>query len=196
MKGWKKRGIKMKMDKVAGSGNDEFYTPYYAVKPIVKYIKENSKIWCPFDNRNSFFVKTLVAEGHEVLATHISNGEDFFNLKDSEIVDWCDYVISNPPYSLKTEVLESLFETKKPFAMLLGVVGLFESQRRFELFRDNDFEIMYMNRRVDYFKDFGEVKPSKSPPFSSVYITSKILPEKIIFEEINKKELTNDNGVA
>lgn len=29
----------MKMDKVAGSGNDEFYTPDYAITPIVKYVK-------------------------------------------------------------------------------------------------------------------------------------------------------------
>ena len=29
----------MKMDKVANSGNDEFYTPRYAVKPILKYLK-------------------------------------------------------------------------------------------------------------------------------------------------------------
>lgn len=28
----------MKMDKVAGSGNDEFYTPEYAVTPIAKYL--------------------------------------------------------------------------------------------------------------------------------------------------------------
>lgn len=28
----------MKMDKVAGSGNDEFYTPEYAIAPIAKYI--------------------------------------------------------------------------------------------------------------------------------------------------------------
>ena len=26
------------MDKVAGSGNDEFYTPNYAITPIMKYI--------------------------------------------------------------------------------------------------------------------------------------------------------------
>ncbi len=26
------------MDKVAGSGNDEFYTPDYAVDPIMKYL--------------------------------------------------------------------------------------------------------------------------------------------------------------
>ena len=28
----------MKMDKVAGSGNDEFYTPEYAIAPIAKYL--------------------------------------------------------------------------------------------------------------------------------------------------------------
>lgn len=30
--------------------------------------------------------------------------------------------------------------------MLVGVVGLFESQERFEMFRENEFEIMYFNR--------------------------------------------------
>lgn len=47
----------MKMDKVAGSGFDEFYTPLYACKPIFKYIKPNSTIWCPFDTEDSWFVK-------------------------------------------------------------------------------------------------------------------------------------------
>lgn len=57
------------------------------------------------------------------------------------------------------------------------------------MFRDNDFEIMYLNFRVDYFKSYDEVKPSKNPPFSSVYISQGILPERIVFEEINKKEV-------
>ncbi len=98
----------------------------------------------------------------------------------------CDYIISNPPYSLKGDVLQRLFDIGKPFAMLVGVVGLFESQKRFEMFRDNDFEIMYMNRRVAYFKDYAEQKPSLNPPFSSVYICHGVLPKKIVFEEIKK----------
>lgn len=180
----------MKMDKVANSKNDEFYTPLYAVKPIEKYLKPRSKVWCPFDTSDSLFVKYLEQKGHTVLATHISEGNDFFEIYDSDLSEWCDYIISNPPYSLKTEVLEHLFKLEKPFAMLLGVVGLFESQKRFELFRDNTFEVMYMNRRVDYLKSYEEQKPSKNPPFSSVYITSKILPKEIVFEEINKKEIS------
>lgn len=34
----KSRGAAMKMDKVAGSGNDEFYTPEYAITPLYKYL--------------------------------------------------------------------------------------------------------------------------------------------------------------
>lgn len=33
----------MKMDKVANSGNDEFYTPIYAIKPIVKFLRGGVK---------------------------------------------------------------------------------------------------------------------------------------------------------
>lgn len=173
----------MKLDQVANSGNDEFYTPDYAIHPILKYIKSGSKVWCPFDNDKSNFVKLLKAHGCSVINTHLENGQNFFEMETPE----CDLILSNPPYSLKTEVLESLFNRGKPFGMLLGVVGIFESQKRFEMFRDNDFEVMYLNRRVAYFKSFEEQKPSLNPPFSSVYICSKILPRQIVFEEIEKK---------
>lgn len=173
------------MDKVANSGNDEFYTPMYAIEPILKYIKPNSIIWCPFDEECSLFVKRFREEGHIVIATHINTGTDFFSCEVPE----CDYIISNPPYSKKGEVLERLFEIGKPFAMLVGVVGLFESQKRFDMFRKNDFEILYMNRRIAYFKDYGEQKPSLNPPFSSVYLCKGMLPKQIVFEEIEKNNI-------
>lgn len=170
------------MDKVAGSGNDEFYTPNYAIEPLLKYLKPNSLIWCPFDTLESNFVKILHLNGHMVDFSHISNGEDFFEIESRD----CDYIISNPPYSLKAEVFERLFKLGKPFAMLVGVVGLFESKKRFNMFKNNEFEIMYFDKRISYFKDYADEKPSLNPPFSSVYICSKILPQKIVFEEITK----------
>ena len=176
----------MKMDKVAGSKNDEFYTPIYAIKPIEKYLKKGSIIWCPFDTDDSLFVKYFKHQGYTVINTHILNGEDFFDIE----VPQCDYIISNPPYSVKGEVLQRLFELKKPFAMLVGIVGLFESKQRFELFRDNPFEIMYINKRVAFFKDYAEQKPSLNPPFSSAYICQGILPKTLVFEEIDKKDFT------
>lgn len=173
----------MKLDVVARSGNDEFYTPPYAIQPILKYVPTGSKVWCPFDTESSHFVQILRDHGCEVVATHLDEGEDFFT---TQVPD-CDYIISNPPYSVKGEVFNHLFQTGKPFAMLVGVVGLFESQKRFEMFRDNMFEVMYLNRRVAYFKDYGDQKPSLNPPFSSVYLCSGMLPKQIVFEEIIKK---------
>ena len=65
----------MKMDKIANSKNDEFYTPLYAIKPITKYLKKNSTIWCPFDTEDSLYVKYFKSLGHEVIHTHINNIE-------------------------------------------------------------------------------------------------------------------------
>lgn len=175
----------MKLDIVAGSKNDEFYTPEYAITPILKYVKDYSKVWCPFDTKESLFVKKLREKGCSVTSTHIVYGENFFKLKPPME---CDYIISNPPYSTKGDVLERLFSFNIPFAMLVGVVGLFESQKRYNLFKNNDFEIMYLNKRVAYFKDYSEQKPSLNPPFSSVYICKNMLPKQIVFEEIEKTQ--------
>lgn len=80
--------------------NDEYYTPDYAVIPIMNKIPKGSKIWCPFDTSDSQYVKVFKDNGYEVINTHISNGEDFFTIDVPE----CDYIISNPPYSQKEKI--------------------------------------------------------------------------------------------
>lgn len=168
--------------------NDEFYTPNYAINPLLKYLKPNSKICCPFDSKKSNFYRLLTQGGHTVKATHVWDDQfsnDFFDLSN-EYLSQFDYIISNPPYSIKYEVFKRLFEIGKPFAMLVGVVGLFESDKRFTIFSKNSFEIMYLNKRVSYFKSYDDQKPSLNPPFSSVYICSGILSKQIMFERISK----------
>jgi len=171
----------MKMDKIANSGNDEFYTPRYAVEPLLKYLPKEKIIWCPFDTEESLIVKTLKEKDLKVNATHIKNGEDFFSTQPQG-----EIIISNPPYSKKFEVFEKLFELNIPFAMLVGVVGLFESQKRFNLFSKNKFEIMWLNKRISYFKSYEEQKPSVCPPFSSVWLCKQILPCENLFETVLK----------
>jgi hypothetical protein len=173
----------MKMDVVAGSKNDEFYTPDYAITPLLKYVPPRAVVWCPFDTDKSNFVRLLREHGCNVVNTHIENGQDFFRTS----IPKCDIIISNPPYSKKTEVLERLFDIGKPFAMLVGVIGLFESKRRFSMFRDNEFEIMYFDKRVAYCQSYFDHKPTANPPFSSVYVCHRVLPSKIVFEQIEKK---------
>lgn len=47
--------LQAKTDKAS----DEVYTPAYAVKPIIKYIKQSDVVWCPFDLEDSEYVKLI-----------------------------------------------------------------------------------------------------------------------------------------
>ena len=44
---------------LTASNNDELYTPYYAVDPIIEYVPKGKVIWCPFDKEWSAFVQIL-----------------------------------------------------------------------------------------------------------------------------------------
>lgn len=170
---------------VASSGNDEFYTPDYAVKPLLEFVPKSWRVWCPFDTDASHIVKLLATQGNAVLASHIDSGTDFFKASLPE----CDAIISNPPYSKKTEVFERLFALGRPFAMLVGVVGLFEGQRRFSAFSANKFEIMWLDKRVSYLRNYDDEIPALNPPFSSAWITSRLLPQANIFRRIEKPRI-------
>lgn len=164
--------------------NDEYYTPLYAIVPIEKYLKRNSTIWCPFDTKDSLYVKYFRQQGHTIIHTHIDDGVDFFKAEPPE---HCEYIISNPPYSCKDRVFKRLFEFGLPFGMLVNLTGLFTAKSRFDVFNNNKVEQMVFNSRVQYLTSYEDNSPKKYPPFESGYICSKILPDSLIFEEVDKK---------
>ena len=152
--------------------DDEYNTPECAVVVIEKYLKRNSKIWCPFDKDDSNFVKYFKKMGHNVVNTHIEYGQDFFkcNVKTN-----FDYIISNPPFSVKTQVFEKLIEIGIPFAMLINLVGICDNKKRFKLFSEaNNFNILYIYPRIKYIKDGVQTAGAM---YQSGYVTSGILDE-------------------
>lgn len=97
--------------------------------------------------------------------------------------------VENDYYATPFEATEAILSREELHGSILEPAageGHFESQKRFEMFREHDFEIMYLNRRVSYFKNYADQKPSLNPPFSSVYVCKGMLPKQIIFEEIQK----------
>ena len=160
--------------------NDEYYTPAYAVYPIIKYLKPNSVIWCPFDKEDSQYVKVFKKQGFDVIYGHIETGEDFFKVDVPE----CDYIISNPPYSLKGEVFKRLYEIGKPFAILINFQGIFDHKDRFTMFKNNRVEMLWLSPRVNFIK-YGEYK-SSGVPFQSGYLCSEISNKQLNFEFLNK----------
>lgn len=159
---------------------DEYYTKVFAIIPLLKYINSNKIVWCPFDKEESNFVKVLKMNGNKVIYSHIETGQDFFYYKPSKKYD---YIISNPPFSLREPILERLFSIGKPFAMLLNESGLFDSKKRYKLLKYNKFEMMIFNKRIDY---INNSKSLRGVPFKSIYLCSKILPQQIIFEELKE----------
>lgn len=142
-----------------------------------------ARIWCPFDKEDSAFVKVFKLKGFDVIRGHIDEGQDFF----FERVPECDYIISNPPYSKRDEILKRLYAIGKPFAMLLNYAGIFDSKSRFRMFKRYGVELLLLSPRVKYYNDCDEWL--KSPPFQSCYICNGILNERIIFKELNELAL-------
>lgn len=158
--------------------SDEWFTPKTAILSIINFLPIGKIIWCPFDTEESNFVKVLRENGFVVEHSHIQNkDEDFFNYEPFE---W-DIIVSNPPYSIRNDILKRAFAFGKPFALLMNTNGLFDSQIRYDLFSQNDFSLFYLKGRVNYMKEYGKVEKS-SPPFQSAYICNKLFNEKIVFE--------------
>lgn len=162
--------------------SDEYYTPKEAVLPIIKYIDKGNKpsytIWCPFDSEESEYVKCIRAAGHKVIASHIDDDKNFFYYEPDE---WYDYIISNPPFSLKDDILKRLCELNKPFAILLPLPTL-QGQKRFKYLKD--CQALIFDKRVNFWQDKEHTKMAKGVAFASIYICKDFLPNDLIFEKM------------
>lgn len=165
------------------ANTDEWFTPETAITPLLPYISQFKRIWCPFDHNDSViqsnFVKVLTDAGHAVINSHIDYGQDFFTYSPSQPYD---AIISNPPYSLRNEVLERLYALGKPFAMLVNYSGLFDNRIRFKLFQENGVQLFVLYGRTKFYKRGTLPDSGLSPLFQSIYVCNKILPQDILFQ--------------
>jgi len=158
---------------------DEYYTPIILVEPILKYIPPQSTIWCPFDTEDSEFVILLKQDGHKVIYSHLWMGEeyDFFDYEPEE--DY-DYIISNPPFTVKLKVFERLYALGKPFAMVMGLpiinyqeVGLFFYNKQES---GKNLQLLIVDKKVSF--------DGNTASFNNSYFCWGMLPKDIIFEHL------------
>jgi len=153
--------------------NDECYTPNYGVLPILKYIPKKAIVWCPFDTKESQFVKEISKE-NKVVFSHISTGQDFFNYEPEQ---W-DIIISNPPFTNKRKYFERALSFNKPFALIMSNTWLNDSAPK-QLFKDKDLQLLMFDKRMEF-------NNNKKITFSSSYFCYNLLPKQIIMEKIFK----------
>lgn len=152
------------------STQDEYYTPTYAVALLEPYIFRFKTIWCPFDTEDSNYVKYYRQLGYKVIATHIDAGQDFLSFTPDFKFD---VIISNPPFSLKNEILEKCYQYKKPFALLLPFT-MFNSIKTIGILNRNKDEVqfMIMDKRISF--------NGERPNFTCWYVCKDVLPQQIV----------------
>ena len=158
--------------------NDECYTPYYAVIPILKYIPKDAIVWCHFDTEESEFVKQI-SNTNKVEYSHISTGQDFFNYEPD---DW-DIMLSNPPFTQKRKYFERALSFNKPFALIMTNTWLNDSAPK-QLFKDKDLQLLMFDKRIEFTDPTGHV--DNKITFSSSYYCYNFLPKQIIMKELDK----------
>lgn len=184
----RKAGCKQGMSEALGvnfstqikhSNTDEWYTTEESVRLIIPFLNKGGykRILCPFDKSESNFVKVLTDNGFDVTYSHIETGTDFFDINN--LNDY-DAIVSNPPFSKRQAILEKLFAANVPFAMILNFNGLFDSKTRWNLFKNNTFELLVPLGRMHFFNENCE---GNSPNFQSVYVCKNMLPKQIVFTE-------------
>jgi len=162
----------------SGGNNDECWTPAYGVTPILKYIPKDAKVWCPFDTKESEFVKQIGAQ-NLVISTHISTGQDFLTYTPN--FEW-DVIVSNPPFTNKRKFFERALLFNKPFALIMTNTWLNDSAPK-QLFKDKDLQLLMFDKRMKFHSPDG--RPNDKITFSSSYYCWNFLPKQIIMEELS-----------
>ena len=168
------------INKSMKSKNDERYTPPILVRPILKYLKPNSIIWCPFDTENSEFVILLKNAGYKVIYSHIWYGQDFFEYEPDEEYD---YIISNPPFSKKLQVLDRLYKLNKPFAMLMNIECL-NYQVVGNFFLDKELQLLIVDKKVSF--------DGNTASFNTSYFCKDMLPKDLMFYHLENNNTGNN----
>lgn len=160
----------------SNGGGDEAYTPSYGVEPILEYIPKDAVVWCPFDTKESEFVKQI-SNQNSVVFSHISLGQDFFTY---EPFYW-DIIISNPPFTNKRKYFERALSFNKPFALIMTNAWLNDSAPK-QLFKNKDLQLLMFDKRMKFNSPDG--RPNNKITFSSSYYCWNFLPKQIIMKEL------------
>ena len=161
---------------------DEYYTPRILARAIIPHVKQGglplrATIWCPFDTANSEFVLCLKEAGFKVIHSHIWEGKDFFEYEPEEHYD---YIISNPPYTLKLDVFRRLFELDKPFAMVMGL-PILNYQEVGSFFHDyanegKHLQLLIVDKKVSF--------DGNTASFNNSFFCRDMLERDIIFHHL------------
>ena len=152
-------------------GDDEFYTLKETWEAIEQYIPKDKIIWEAFSNGRFEAVEYLKTICKEV----ITNTGNFFDNNEGEIV------LTNPPFSVKRDVLVRLKEMEKPFICILPTLAL-QTKYIQDIF-GGELQVILPSKKIFFYKIVnGEKKVYDKLSFYCCYVCYKMnLPKDLIF---------------
>jgi hypothetical protein len=149
------------------------------VEPILEYIPEGAVVWCPFDTEESEFVKQIKAKGNKVIASHIFNGQDFFEWEPEE--HW-DMIVSNPPFKKKRLFFERALSFGKPFALLMTLASMNDKYPAWSFYEAGaQLQLLKFDKRIKF---ITPGRDNSKVTFQSGYYCRDFLPRDIILKEL------------
>lgn len=193
--------------------NDEFYTRYEDIeKELIRY-KDQFKgkiVYCNCDAPESNFIKffnDVQAEWQikEVLHTSLKEGISYDSPKALELLDKCDIVVTNPPFSkVRNEFLPLIEKSGKQF-LFIGNLNMATFKEVFPLIRDGKLWTGYTHPKEflqpdGMYKKFGNTlwwtnmfvdKPFALNPDKKYYGNEDKYPRYDNYDAINVDKLAD-----
>ena len=153
--------------------SDEWYTSRTTVETMLRVFPCNSQdvVLCPFDSEDSQFVKVLQERGHKV----IYGIRDFLEREPYSF----DCIYTNPPFSLKTDVIERCIDTGKKCTLVLPLDSL-GGVKRHELYKKTNLLVYVPTKRIAFYDEQGIKR--KGAFFHSIFLQLNADRNGIIYE--------------
>lgn len=175
-------------------GMDVCNTPAYALDPLLPYIRPEWVVWEPAASTGNLY-NALAPHVLGIMGTElrtegtgrgVQGGVDFFGWRPIHF----DALVTNPPYSIKTQWLERCYQLGKPFALLVPVEMIGTKSAQF-LMERHGCELLLLNRRVNFeMPNKGLEGPDgwkSSAQFPVLWLCWKMLPAPIVYGKITPR---------
>ena len=163
--------------------SDEYYTPKESWDMIKQYLPDEPVvIYEPFFGEGHTY-KYFKDEGYFMLG---ENELDFFSFDARIMLRHCDCVITNPPFSIKYDIIKRLLKYDVPFILMLPV-GILTTKIFRQSIGDANISVIIPDKRLKYIRN-GK---TSSPNFDSCFICYKMIKDQLVLLNTTKKTKKN-----